>query len=128
MATDPTILIADDEPEIRHGLADLLSGLGLAILMAGSGGEALEIVRARAVDLALLDHQMPGGDSPHITGLDILRTVRAEELAVPCIFCSADAHGDLEQLALQAGAVAVLRKPVQPVQLRTEVCRELGLA
>ncbi len=120
MSLDRRILIADDDREIRLGIADLLGSLGLEILHAATGVEALALVRRGGLHLAVLDHQMPGP-----TGLEILEAIRAEVLGIPAILCSADAAGDVGILARAAGAAAVLTKPVQPAVLRREVVRVL---
>ena len=123
MSLDRRILIADDDPEIRLGFADLLGSLGAEILLAETGVQALELVRHGGLHLALLDHKMPGP-----SGLEILETIRAELLGVPAILCSADADGDVGVLARRAGAFAVLTKPVRPKELRLEVERALTLS
>ncbi|HIG11474.1 MAG: response regulator [bacterium] len=120
MSHDRRILIADDDQEIRLGMAELLSFLGVEILQAETGVQALDLVRSGRLHLALLDHKMPGP-----TGLEILETIRAELLGVPAILCSADAAGDVGILARRAGAFAVLTKPVKPAALKQEVIRAL---
>lgn len=122
MAIDRTILIADDDREVRLGVAELLGGMGFRTRLAETGVQALQIVRLGGIHLAVLDQQMPGR-----TGLEVVTTIRQETLEVPCIVCSGDAGTDLERLAIQAGAVAVLRKPVQPMLLRSEVLRALHI-
>jgi CheY-like chemotaxis protein len=122
MAIDRTILIADDDRQVRLGVAELLGGMGFRTRLAETGLEALEIVRLGGIHLAVLDQQMPGH-----TGLEVVTTIRDETLRIPCIVCSGDAGPDLETLALEAGALAVLRKPVQPRRLRAEVLRALEL-
>jgi len=128
MSIDRTVLIADDEPDFRLGVAELLGRLGLSFRMAQTGPEALDLVRLGGIHLALLDHQMPSPSGPTLTGLDVLHAIRDETLGVPAILCSADTGHDLERMALAAGALTVLRKPVEPVLLRREVQRALGLA
>jgi two-component system NtrC family response regulator len=122
MSIDRRILIADDDNEIRLGVADLLEPLGLEIILAETGTQALRIVREGGLHLALLDYRMPGA-----TGLEILAAIQAELLDIPAILYSADAQGDVGIMALQAGAFAVLAKPVQPSVLRREVVRALKL-
>jgi len=128
MSIDRTVLIADDEPDFRLGVAELLDGLGLSFRMAETGPEALVLVRRGGIDLALLDHQMPSPTGLTLTGLDVLLAIRDETLGVPAILCSADAGDDLQRMALAAGALTVLRKPFEPLLLRSEVQRALGLA
>ena len=113
------ILIADDDLELRAGVCDLLCGPGFEIIEAGRGDDALEIVRRGPLDLAVLDYEMPG-----LTGLDILKTVESELLEIPCILLSGL---DIASMAMNAGARAVFRKPVEPIALRAEVMNTLGL-
>jgi CheY-like chemotaxis protein len=120
MSIDRRILIADDDRELRAGMAELLAGFGARILQVETGIEALELLRRRAIDLALLDMHMPGH-----TGLELLTVVRRETLAIPCIFWSGDMTDALHEMALREGALAVLRKPIDPALLRLEVRRAL---
>ncbi len=122
MSIDRRILIADDDIEIRLGVADLLEPLGLEIMLAETGTQALQILRNGGMHLALLDYRMPGA-----TGLDILAAIQNELMNIPAILYSADAAGDVGILAMQAGAFAVLSKPVVPAVLRREVVRALKL-
>lgn len=122
MSIDRTILIADDDRELRASMAELLGALGADILEVGTGSEALEVLRRRALNLALLDMNMPGR-----TGLEVLTVVRRETLRTPCMIWSADMTDGLQEMALREGALAVLRKPVEPLVLRREVQRVLRL-
>jgi CheY-like chemotaxis protein len=119
------VLLADDDLDVRNGVEELLSPLGLEFLRAESGLQALAIARERLaqLDLMVLDLHMPG-----CTGLDVLTSLRGESAALrvpPCIVYSGSSDRDLEGRALAAGAWAFLRKPVQPDQLRGEVLRAL---
>lgn len=144
------VLLADDDLNVRSGVEELLSPLGLEILHADTGSEALEIARQRLSDLhlLLLDLHMPG-----MTGLDVMTSLRSEaerrlederrvetqvRLGVgareprlrlpPCILYSAEASEELRSRALALGAWAFLRKPVAPHALRGEVLRALQSA
>ena len=123
MSIDRRILIADDDRELRAGVVDLLRGMPLEILEAETGLDALRIVRFAAIDLALLDMHMPGH-----SGLEVLSAIKRETLRVPCIFISGDATEAVRQMALAEGAWAVLKKPLEPKLLRSEVERALRLA
>ncbi|MBK8177468.1 MAG: response regulator [Planctomycetes bacterium] len=126
------VLIADDDLEVRSGIVDLLSPMGLEILQAESGLEVLDWLGRRArdpFDLLLLDMHMPG-----CSGLEVLTALRARHAAesrddlhpiVPTIFCSGRAEPELERRALEMGAFSFLRKPVRPDHLRGEVLRAL---
>ena len=116
-------LLADDDHEVRLGVADLLSGLGLEVLQAEDGHQAVEIGRVERIDGALFDVHMPG-----VTGMEAVSILRAERADLPCLVYSGRWSPHLEQAALELGVRACLKKPVDPAQLRHEVLRALGLA
>ena len=115
------ILLADDDAAIRAGVSDLLVELGLEIFEAETGLEALEVARRQAIDAALLDFHMPG-----LTGLECLPRLREVRSGLPCIVYSGALTSAIEDSVLRAGAFAVLRKPVQPHLLRSEILRALA--
>lgn len=122
MLSNRRILLADDDDEVRQGMFDLLHGMGLEVLSAGTGREAVEIAQGRReLHAALLDFHMPV-----YTGLECLPLLRSAHANLPCIVVSGDLTQGMEQSALAAGAFAVLSKPVQPDLLRTEVLRALS--
>ncbi|MEW6073650.1 MAG: response regulator [Planctomycetota bacterium] len=117
-----TILLADDDLEVRLGVADLLGGIGLHVVHAEDGLEAVRIVRVEAIDAALLDMYMPG-----CSGIEALPLIHGVRAGLPCIVYSGRWTPDLEREVLRAGAVACLKKPVEPDLLRREMLRILGL-
>jgi twitching motility two-component system response regulator PilH len=121
MVQKPRILIADDDTEIRLGAAELIGPLGLEIVQAATGLEALDVLRERSVQLALLDVHMPGR-----TGIELLEIVRDETIEVPCIFWSGEADDVTAKWLLDRGADAFLKKPVRPADLRDTVRETLG--
>ena len=121
LSTPQRILLADDDTSLRLGVADLLSGLGLEVLQAETGPEAVKIGTSAAIHAALLDLHMPG-----CTGLEVIPQLRATHLELPCLVYSGDLTEPLVRAAEQAGAMAVLPKPVDPQLLRREVLRALG--
>ena len=120
MSIDRRILVADDDTEVRLGAAELLSGMGLEVLQAGTGTEALALFRRDTCHLALLDVHMPGQD-----GVEVFQALRAEDPELPCILWSGDATDAVVQFLLRSGAAAFLRKPVRPRLLKDEVQRVL---
>lgn len=114
------ILIADDDSEVRLGAAELLDSLGL-VVQAGTGDEALEMVRAgETLHLALLDMKMPGRG-----GYEVFGVLREEYPELPCILWSGDATEAVASNVVRAGAEAFLHKPVPPEELRGAVRRVL---
>jgi len=122
MAVPYRMLLADDDREVRHGVAELLEELGLEFLHAASGLEAVELVRRQRIDAALLDMHMPG-----CTGVEAIPLLQRTWVGLPCIVYSGRWSPDLEATVLAAGAFACLRKPVEPDHLRRTVRGALGL-
>ena len=101
-----TVLIIDDDPDIRWTLSALLKSEGFQTLEAEDGARALAVVRDGRADLMLLDLLMPG-----VNGLEILRLVRGVDADFPVILLTG--HGTPD-MAVEAGSYAVnglLTKP-----------------
>jgi DNA-binding NtrC family response regulator len=100
------ILVVDDEHLIRWSLEQNLKKQGYEVLTAGTGEDALRIVREDQPDLLLLDIQLPG-----ISGLEVLEKVK--ELDEEIIVIMVTAHGGLETAvnAMRLGAFDYINKP-----------------
>jgi CheY-like chemotaxis protein len=110
-----TILVVDDLPANRDLLSRRLERSGFRVVCAGSGQEALDVLRRSDVDLVLLDIMMPG-----MTGLDVLRGVRLGRSAasLPVIMVTARTESEDVVEALALGANDYVTKPVDyPVAL-----------
>jgi len=102
---DATVLVIDDEPQLRRTMKATLTDLGYSVMEAKSGEAALEMLRHEAADLVLLDLNMPG-----IGGLETCRAIR-ETSDVPIIVVSVrNTEADKVQ-ALDAGADDYVTKP-----------------
>ena len=98
MIENSTILLIDDEPQIRRVLRATLVSQGANVIDLQSGEEALDLLRERTVDLILLDMNMPG-----MGGLETCRAIR-NGWDVPIIIVSVrDSDRDKVE-ALDAGA------------------------
>ena len=107
------VLLADDHPMIRTALAVMLRDTDYEIVgVAASGEEALGEITRLGPDILLLDLQMPGG-----TGMDVLRTIRAEKMPVRVILLTAaiDDSSLLEANAL--GVQGIVLKNSDPAYL-----------
>ncbi|MHB1561363.1 MAG: response regulator [Isosphaeraceae bacterium] len=102
-----SILITDDDPAARETLREIVAPQGYRTLMAGSGEEAIELVREHEVHLALFDMHMP-----RLSGLETLALVRQMKGAIPAILITADQDENLMRRALSEHAFCVLAKPV----------------
>jgi DNA-binding NarL/FixJ family response regulator len=110
---EPRMLIVDDHPLTRDGLAALLAGNGFEIVgEAGSGLEAIERARELQPDVILLDLSMPDLDG--LSALPLLRTS-----APDCEVVVLTASGDEENLlaAIRGGAAGYLLKTEPPERL-----------
>jgi CheY-like chemotaxis protein len=115
------ILIVDDEVDTCQNLVDILTDLGHHVDMAHDGPSALELVRRRPYDVALLDLKMPGMD-----GLTLYREIKKLRADTVAIVVTAYAGGDTAEQALAAGAWHVVAKPVDFPRLLALVDQALG--
>jgi two-component system, OmpR family, response regulator len=114
-----TILYVDDEPDIREVVQMSLSLVaGLDVQVCESGERALALLPQLRPDLVLLDVMMPGMDGP--STLQKMRTIPA--LAkIPVVFMTAKAMPQEVARFRELGAVAVIAKPFDPIQLGNQV-------
>lgn len=102
-----SILVVDDEVDTCRNLADILTDLGYHVDTAHNGPSALELVRRRPYDMALLDLKMPGMD-----GLTLYRELRKLRADAVALIVTAFAGEATETEAQAAGVWKVLPKPV----------------
>jgi CheY-like chemotaxis protein len=113
-----TILVVDDDFDIREVICDRLSSVGYAVLTAHNGAQALELVRVSQLQGMLLDIRMPGMD-----GLAVLATVHRDQPQLPIIVVTASVGKDnLENLKC-AGAVDYVTKPLVYGELIDKIAR-----
>jgi DNA-binding NtrC family response regulator len=103
-----TILIADDDPDIRDILKDMLASLGATAITATNGQECLDRVEADVPDLILLDIEMP---VKH--GLDVLKEIRRERRDTTVIMITAYGTIDRAVQAMKEGAFDFITKPFE---------------
>ena len=102
-----TILVADDEKNIRNGLQIALEDEGYSVLLASDGKEAWNLVTAHAIDLLITDLRMPG-----MSGQELLKRVSSSYPMMPVVILTG--HGTIEAAveAMRNGAVDFLTKPL----------------
>src|SRR6266550_2557799 len=102
-----TILVVDDEKNIRRTLRMVLEGEGYAVSEAESGEEAVKLLEVEPVDVALFDIRLPGMD-----GLTLLQRARELWRDLPVIVISG--HADTSDVveAMKRGAADFFSKPV----------------
>ena len=115
-----SILIVDDEKNIRLTLSECLQSKEYDIEMAETGEEALQKIKAKDFNLVLLDLRLPGMD-----GMELLRRIHDFRPDIRVVILSA--HGTIDSAveATRLGAVAFLQKPFIPTEIRDLVQRAL---
>lgn len=103
-----TILIVEDEDDIRSGEVAYLKNEGYVTLEASTGREALEIFSKNKIDLVLLDINIP-----QINGIEVCRKVR-DVSNIPIIMITARTHDEDEVKAFNLGVNDYIKKPFNP--------------
>jgi DNA-binding response OmpR family regulator len=121
----PLVLIADDDEDILTLVALRFRRSGLEVILARDGEEALELIKTRAPDAAVLDIAMP-----KLTGLEVVRQIRESEATktLPVVLLTARAAEKDVELGLDAGADEYITKPFSPQDLYTCVQSVLSTA
>jgi two-component system alkaline phosphatase synthesis response regulator PhoP len=129
---DKTVLVVDDEPNVREYLAQILLDAGFRVLTAGDGNEAMEIIQRERPDFISLDLVMP-----RKSGHKLLYELRKDrELSrIPVLIVTAHAQdelgeGDLKDILdnrVISGPGVYLEKPVKPLTYVRAVQRALGI-
>ena len=119
MATRATVLVVEDDDDIRRLVIDLLEGAGHSAVGARDGEEALALAESKRPDLVILDKLMPVLD-----GTEFARRYRAGGHGAPIVaMCAAR---DAETWAAAIDAVACVAKPFSVDELERVVDRELS--
>ena len=113
-----TVLVVDDEENIRKSLDGVLSDEGYRVLQAGSGERAMEILSRSAADAVLLDVWLPGMD-----GVETMRRVREAFPLLPVIMISGHGTIDTAVKAVKSGAFDFIEKPISLEKLLITLSR-----
>lgn len=114
-----TVLVADDDQDIRDGIEIYLKNDGYDVLKAADGKEALELLEVNEVHLLILDIMMPNMDG--ITATFKIREARN----IPIIMLSAKAEDSDKIHGLSVGADDYVTKPFHPMELMARVKSQL---
>ena len=102
-----TLLIVDDEPEIRAEMAEYFEAKGYRVEQAADGLEALEKFEASAPDAVITDLKMPRCD-----GYELIQRLRAADAGLPIVaIAGTHSHDELDR-AGDLGAQVIMRKPI----------------
>jgi DNA-binding response OmpR family regulator len=115
---DYTILVVDDEEDIREIIAEFLEDEGFNVITAGGGRKAYEITKNHKVSLIVSDINMPDGN-----GVDLLDSVKSDSAEKPVLlFITGFSDVSVEE-AYNRGAEAVFSKPVN-IEALIEVIKD----
>lgn len=120
MINKTTILIIDDDPNLRKTLSDILRTKGYETLTAKDGAEGLSIIRMENVHLALIDLRLPD-----ISGLEVLNRIKADKPRTEAIILTGNATLDSAIEATNKGAFSYLQKPYDIDQLMLQIRRAI---
>lgn len=112
MTQQSTVLVIDDEPAHRLMVRVVLGDAGFKVLEADNGSSGLTTLRAKPVDVVLLDMRMPG-----MSGLDVLQKMHEEGIATPVIMLTAFGNVSSAVESMKIGAWDYLTKPTDNDEL-----------
>lgn len=118
MAKRKKILVAEDEPDIRGLIKYSLEFIGLEVVEASNGHQAVELAPHEQPDLILLDVRMP-----KLSGYEACEKLKEQESTkeIPVVFLSARGQETEIKLGLELGAEEYILKPFAPDQLQKRV-------
>src|SRR5215470_1434948 len=113
-----SILVAEDERDIRELINFTLMFAGHTVTQAANGAEAVELATKVKPDLIMMDVRMP-----KMTGYEACREMKKIDSIknVPVIFLSAKGQDEEKQTGIEAGAVAYILKPFAPDDLTRQI-------
>lgn len=113
-----TILVADDDPDLRDILRSTLEPAGFSVIEAADGDQALQLVRAQPPDLVILDYQMP-----QLTGPQVCERLKQDLLLrhLPVILLTGKSEVQDKVEGINAGADDYVVKPFEPEELLARI-------
>ena len=120
MVKSPSVLVVDDDPEMRSLVLDVLRREGYEVAEANDGTEAVRAIQAREINVVLMDKNLPGP-----SGLELLPTILSVRPGIRIIMMTA--FGDVPSYveAVEQGALEYLFKPFQMEELSKAIRKAL---
>jgi DNA-binding NtrC family response regulator len=115
-----TVLIVDDQEDLRYALSAIVSKQGYRACTAASGGEAMSILHSSLVDLVFLDIGLPD-----ISGLQLIETIKGISDDIDIVMLTGINEAKTAVQALRAGALDYIVKPFEMVEFKTALSRIL---
>lgn len=120
MVKPPSVLVVDDDPEMRSLVLDVLRREGYEVAEANDGTEVLRAIQVREINVVLMDKNLPG-----LSGLELLPTILSARPGIRIIMMTA--FGDVPSYveAVEQGAMEYLFKPFQMEELSKAIRKAL---
>ncbi len=115
------ILVIDDDKDTCEFLQDFFQQRKCQVLSANSGEEGLLVLKKEKPDIVLLDIKMPG-----LSGLDVLKAIKAFDPKIKVIVVTVAAESDVRQKAKELGADDFIRKPLNLAYLEGTVSMKVS--
>ncbi len=116
MPSKPRILVVDDEERFRNTMSKLLTVEGYEVSIAGTGPEALEMLRQNLHDLVILDVRMP-----EMNGVQVLSEIKKIDVSLEVIIMTGYTSVDTAKEIMKLGAYDYLLKPYAIAELLEKI-------
>jgi two-component system response regulator FixJ len=117
----PTVFIIDDQPSVRHALAEMLNAFGYHVEAYESADSFLRAVDATREGCVVADVRMPGMD-----GIELVGELACRQIPLPVVLISGHADVPMAVAAIKVGAEDFIEKPIDDVQLVAAINRGLA--
>ena len=107
-----SILVIDDDRDMRQVLRDFLVRSGYGVIEAATGDEALRLIEVAPVDVVILDKEMPG-----LNGFEVLAALRRRHPETPVIFITAFGGPEVAEESRRRGAWRYVEKPFRVTEV-----------
>ncbi len=122
MSARPALIcVVDDDAAVRQALDNLLTSADYIPLCFASGEACLSYARLGDIDFAVVDVKLGG-----MSGFELQASLQALDLKLPLVFISGHADQAMEELAVRAGAIALLHKPIDADRLLELIAQALS--
>ncbi|MGF7015198.1 response regulator [Ornithinibacillus bavariensis] len=118
-----TILVVDDDENIRFTLKEICHYAEWNVLEAATGKDAVELFKQMRPDLVLLDYHLPHGD-----GISTTKTIRKRDQHVPIIVLTVDERQEVADSFMEAGATDFALKPIKAPDLISRIRLNLRIS
>ena len=117
-----TILLIEDNPEIRENTTEILELSGYKVIAADNGREGVEVAMTQKPDMILCDIMMPG-----LNGYEVIKEIKSDPLTseIPFIYLTASGERGEVKMAMEMGASGYIRKPYDTKELMSVISKFL---